>query len=244
MEISVIPFAGAENKLRLKNKTVVVIDVLRATSVMITALENGAEKIIPVLSVEEALSTTKKLEKDSYLLCGERDAFKIDGFDLGNSPLEYTPDRIKGKTIVMTTTNGTKALQACQDSKEVLIGAFMNAEAVAEKFLNIKELVLFCAGTRGRFSMDDGMCAAMIISNLSKQKKVYPDDLGKLLLNTYNYENGNLKVLLKNASHLNYLVENGFEKDVTFCLQKNTTDLIPFYDSKAIRQLKNIDEQH
>ncbi|HDO27189.1 MAG TPA: 2-phosphosulfolactate phosphatase [Bacteroidetes bacterium] len=230
MTIETYPFADVANAKDISGKTVVVIDVLRATSVMITALENGAKKIIPVLTNEMVLSEAKKYKPETSLLCGERNAKKIDGFDLGNSPLEFIRETVEGKTLIMTTTNGTKAMKACQKTKEVFIGAFLNVDAVTEQVKNNQKLILLCAGTNGRFSLDDGLCAGMIIDKLSEFTSVKTDDLGHILRKAWKSGTGDLKNRLRNCRHLNFLVENGFEKDVEFCLQRNSSPVVPVYD--------------
>ncbi len=234
MKIRVIPFAAAVNPKEITGKTTVVIDVLRATSVMITALENGAEKIIPALTVEEALKKSKDLNRGTFLLCGERDAVRIDGFDLGNSPLEFRKEKVAGKILIITTSNGTKALNACRNAEKVFIGAFLNARAVAEKVKQEREVVLVCSGTAGRFSLDDGLCAAMIIEELAKSVPVYPDDFGLALTKTWQSENGNLRKLLKDSFHLNYLLQKGFNGDVDYCLQNNITSVVPVFSGGEI----------
>jgi 2-phosphosulfolactate phosphatase len=226
VKIHVVPFAGAINRKLIQNKTVVVIDVLRATSVMTTALYHGAKQIIPCLTVEEAFKRSETYAEDSCLLCGERDARKIKGFDLGNSPLEFTPEIVKGKTIFLTTTNGTKALRSGSDAKEILIGAFLNLNAVTKKILEREKLVLVCSGTNDKFSLDDGMCAGAIINELSKQTEIKIDDLGEVLLKTWRSENGNLNQMLKNCFHLNYLKDKGYAEDVDYCLQINRIPVV------------------
>lgn len=227
MKIHVIPFADAINEKLIQNKTVVVIDVLRATSVMTTALENGANEIIPCLTAEEAFIRSKEYKKGSFLLCGERDAKKIEGFDLGNSPLEFTREVVKDKTIFLTTTNGTRALRSCSGAKDILIGSFLNLYALSLNLLESESLVLVCSGTNGRFSMDDGMCAAAIIDSLSKHTAIVTDDLGEVLLKNWQIENGNLNRLLINCFHLNYLKENGYGDDVVYCQQLNKHPVVP-----------------
>ncbi len=240
MKISVIPYAAAARPELTLDKTVVVIDVLRATSVMITALTNGARDIIPTLSPEEALQKSMLYNAEEVLLAGEQQAVKIEGFHLGNSPLEYTPEKVSGKTIIMSTTNGTKALNSCLNAKAVLIGAFLNAEAVISELTEKEEeeIVLFCSGTNNNFSLDDGMCAAMIINGLIKQPAGKPNlsDFANLLLQAYNSHN-TLSESLKECYHLNLLKQKGFENDVTYCLQKSLYKIVPKMNliSKSIK---------
>ncbi len=232
MHIETHPFASAVNEDDLSGKTVVVIDVLRATSVMIAALENGAKAIVPVLTEKEAMREAKKYKPGTFLLCGERKAKKIRGFDLGNSPLEFTRPVVAGKTLIMTTTNGTRALNGCRKAKKVLIAAFLNVDAVVEKIKHNSGVVLLCSGTNGRFSMDDGLCAGMISDKLSGNLPVKTDDLGQVLLKTRRSGNGDLKNGLRHCGHLNFLVENGFERDVEYCLRQNSSSVVPVYYPK------------
>lgn len=229
MNVRVIPYADVVNPEDIAGKTTVVIDVLRATSVMITALQNGTKKIIPVLTVKEAEEKSKEFAPRTFLLCGERDAVKIEGFDLGNSPQEFRRDKVAGKTLIMTTSNGTKALNTCRKAKKVYISAFLNARAVAEKVKDEKEVVLVCSGTASRFSLDDGLCAAMIMEELAKFVPVSSDDLGLALVKIWQSEDGNLQKLLKDSFHLNYLLQKGFTGDVDHCLQKNVTSAVPLF---------------
>lgn len=232
MLVETCPFADSVNKKALNGKTVVVIDVLRATSVMITALENGAKKIIPVLTKNEALAESKKHAPGTYLLCGERNAKKIKDFNLGNSPLEFTRETVKGKILIMTTTNGTKALNACRKANKVYIGAFLNLSAIVEQIKDSPEVVLLCSGTNGKFSLDDGLCAGMILETLEEYISPEMDDLGHLLLKTWRNSKRNFNQALKNCDHLNFLKDNGYEKDVEYCLRQNTTTILPVYDPK------------
>lgn len=228
MKISVIPYAAAAHPELTLDKTVVVIDVLRATSVMLTALTNGAREVVPAGSPEQALQKSLLYDAGEVLLAGEQQAVKIEGFHLGNSPLEYTPEKISGKTIIMSTTNGTKALNSCLNANEVLIGAFLNAEAVITELLQKEEVVLFCSGTNNNFSLDDGLCAAMIIDGLTTRLATKPtlSDFSILLLKAYR-DNKNLSESLKECHHLNLLKQKGFEQDVTYCLQNSLYNIVP-----------------
>ena len=172
------------------------------------------------------------------MLAGEQQAVKIEGFHLGNSPLEFTREKVSGKTIIMSTTNGTKALNSCLNAKVVLIGAFLNTEAIITRLLQEEEVVLFCSGTNNNFSLDDGLCAAMIIDGLVTQLTIKPtlSDFGSLLLKAYR-SNKNLSESLKECHHLNLLKLKGFEHDVTYCLQNSLCDIVPTMNliSKSIK---------
>jgi 2-phosphosulfolactate phosphatase len=147
----------------------VVIDVLRASTTVVYAFEAGAKAVVPCLEIEEAFLIAKQYSRDEIILGGERGGLPIDGFDLGNSPEEYTPDTVKGKTVVFTTTNGTQALLYAKLAKQILLGAFVNVSAVVEKLLGQEAVHLLCAGTRGQPTEEDILCAGMIAEILQRQ---------------------------------------------------------------------------
>ena len=150
----------------LAEATVVVIDVVRATTTMVEALANGARAIYPTASTEEAVKLLASLGRDDTLLCGERKGVKVEGFDLGNSPAEFARTVVEGKRIVMCTTNGTVALAGVQEADRVFACAFTNLGAVADAVRGEEEVVVVCAGRMGRFSLDDAVCAGHLLKRL------------------------------------------------------------------------------
>ena len=236
MKIDVIPYASAIRPDLIKNRHVIVIDVLRASSVMVTALANGAKAFIPVRTVEEAHQKAIELPEEEVLLCGERDAQIIDGFHLGNSPQDYTHNKVQGKTLIFTTSNGTLTLNKLAGTKEIFIGSFLNMNALVRKFQVLDNVVLVCSGTDNNFSMDDAMCAALFINEIMKKKAVALSDFSIMLLKAFRKDNGDLHKLLKDCYHLNLLKRKGFEKDVEFCLQKNISYIVPeMKDGRIVR---------
>jgi 2-phosphosulfolactate phosphatase len=159
-------FAGPEE---LAGGTAVVIDVLRASTTIVYALDAGAADVIPCQEMEEARTVAGRLPGDGVLLGGERGGLPIDGFDLGNSPGEYLPQRVGGKTIVFTTTNGTRAIDRARQADRVLIGAFVNAAAVVRQLLGQEQIHLLCAGTRGQIGRDDVLLAGMLVDRILRQ---------------------------------------------------------------------------
>lgn len=154
----------------LAGSAVVVIDVLRATTTMAYALAAGARSIVPCLEVDEARRRRAEANGgDPVLLGGERGGLRIDGFDLGNSPAEYTPERVADHTIYFTTTNGTRALQRCTSAEKVLLGAFVNVSAVAIDLAAAPRVDLVCAGTRGQITRDDTLLAGLLIEKLQRR---------------------------------------------------------------------------
>lgn len=146
----------------LAGAAVVVIDVLRATTVIAHALAAGAREVIACLEVEESLRTAAGLPEGEAVLGGERDGLKIDGFDLGNSPAEYNRAAVGGKTLVFTTTNGTKAMRHCRQARRLVLGAFVNATAVVDAVRGEPSLRILCAGTRGEVTREDVLCAGLL----------------------------------------------------------------------------------
>lgn len=216
----------------LKGKVAVVIDVLRATSVMVTALANGARAIYPVAEVEEARAF--KARHPEVLLGGERGAERITGFDLSNSPLEYGKERVKDKELVLTTSNGTRAITGAEGADRVLLGCLLNATAVAEAAMEEgRDLVLVNAGTDGAFSMDDYLTAGAILERLLSCGPVTLSDAaqGALLL----YWSGAVEDLLKDSLHFQRLQSLGLTQDLRYCLTEDLLDLVPEYRDGRIR---------
>ena len=159
----------------LTEATVVVIDVLRATTTMVEALANGARGIYPTSSTEDAVKLAQSLGRDDTLLCGERKGEKVEGFDLGNSPREFTRDAVGGKRLVMSTTNGTRAFEVAQDGARLLAGAFTNLSAVARAVASDAQLVVVCAGREDQFSLDDALCAGHLIAKVLEAAAAEPE---------------------------------------------------------------------
>jgi 2-phosphosulfolactate phosphatase len=153
----------------LAGGTVVVIDVLRASTTIVHALEAGAAEVIPCLEVEEAVARAAEFPEGRAILGGEREGLPIDGFALGNSPDEYTADRVEGRVVVFTTTNGTRAMSRCRLADRVLIGAFVNASAVYQRLLPAEKVHLLCAGSRGECSSDDALLAGLLVDRLLRK---------------------------------------------------------------------------
>ena len=226
MKISIIPTAQQAQGIDFSGKTAVVIDVLRATSVITTALDNGATCIVPVKTVEEANSLFAVSEPTKTLRGGERNSLKIDGFDLANSPLEYKKKTVEGKTVILTTTNGTNAINNVKGADEVVLACFRNAAAVVSVIAR-NDVVIVCAGTEGNFSLDDGLCAGMLIELLKQKTEVETDDLGLLLTHYYNNSKANLFGALAGCFHLKRLFTLGFYDDIRFCLETNCVATVP-----------------
>ncbi|MBU4510886.1 2-phosphosulfolactate phosphatase, partial [bacterium] len=201
----------------LAGKLVVVIDVLRASSTIVTALANGCRGFIPILSPEQVKEKAQQFEKERVLLGGEREGIKIKGFDLGNSPREYKREVVKDKTIIFSTTNGVKALEMVKSAHRIVIGSFLNLQAVCNYCTNYKgDILLICAGKDGRFSLEDTSCAGMIINSL---RDVFPGghqeaDANLTARLLYEKFGNNILEILRKSQHGRYLESIGLEKDL------------------------------
>jgi 2-phosphosulfolactate phosphatase len=235
MKIHITLTASDIRQDNLVGKVAVVIDVLRATSVIITALAHGAEWVKTVESVEDARSRLSP----GVLLGGERFALPIEGFDFSNSPLEYTAERVNGKGIILTTTNGTLAISKCGDADQVLAGAFLNQQALTYYLLmQDKPVELICAGTNGEFSQDDFLCAGMICSSMRDQQEIEFDDLGKLAINTWKLAETNVHAALSATTHYNVLKHKGFDADLDYCLSPDLHEIIVRMDGGKFHRVQ------
>lgn len=232
VNIDVVISANHINEEYLKDKIVVVIDILRATSVITTAINNGAREVIPILTVEEAFRKKEELSAIGVeaLLGGERNALKIDGFDFTNSPLEYTKEKVNGKTIILTTTNGTRAINLSKKAKKILIGSMLNAQALVDELKNEKEDIIFVnSGTNGEFSMDDYICSGYMISLLSKEISCNLSDISRMAKLIYE-DNSNIIDFIKEAKHYNILKSLNLEKDLYYCIKKDIIRIVPYFN--------------
>jgi len=167
MRIEVLWTPGEVEHAELTASRVVVVDVLRATTSILVALEAGAERVLPVVTTEEAVRLADDLGRDDVLLCGEREGKRIEGFDLGNSPREYGAERVEGRTLVYSTTNGTRAVRRAAGADAVGLGCFRNLGAVAAWAAGSDHTAVLCAGRRGRVSLDDALCAGHLVRRLA-----------------------------------------------------------------------------
>lgn len=236
MNIDVVISAQHIKPEKFKDRIVVVIDVLRATSVMVTALNNGCDKIIPVKEIEEAIDIASK-DKNKYLLGGERGGIKIDKFDFSNSPLDYTEDIVKGKSLIMTTTNGTRAIKNSEEAEKIFIGALINGRVVAEKLAKLNKDVTFVnAGTDGEFSMDDFITSGYIINCLRDIMKNHCTltDIAKTSEYVY-INNPSIISFVKDALHYKRMKDLRYNEDLRYCLSKDLINIVPEYKDGEIK---------
>ena len=209
--------------------TVIVIDVLRASTCIVTALANGCEAIVPVASPEEARRRAAALA--NALIAGERRGEPLAGFDLGNSPLEFTRGRVGGRTIVMTTSNGTRALVAARNAPAVGVAAFINhAAAVAWAVAQQRDVLLLCAGERGARSLEDYVCAGMLVERLAAaEPTASPGPEAERAAGAARPYGKEVGRLAQDSSWARHLASVGRGRDVAACLALDTRALVPLY---------------
>jgi 2-phosphosulfolactate phosphatase len=218
---------------KIQGKVVVVIDMLRATTVIITALKNGCNKVMPVVTVEEAIELSKE-NRESFILGGERRALKIEGFDCSNSPLEYSAEAVKDKTLIITTTNGTKAIHGSSSAEQIIIGAMINGKAVSEKLIELnKDVVFVNAGTYGQFTIDDFICSGYIINCILESSEAELSDIAFTAQHIY-CNHKDITSYLQHARHFNVLRELGLEEDLKYCCSKDLAEIVPVYKDGII----------
>ncbi len=222
----------------LKEHGVVVIDVLRAGSTLVTALAAGAKAVVPASSSEEAVRLTANLEKDGIVLAGERRMLKIEGFGLGNSPREMTREAVGGKTVYLATTNGTPALVAVQGGDPVLVAAALNFSAAAERaravFQKRGDLVIVCAGREKQFALEDAYTAGRLIKAVKKgARKLTLNDAAQVALDLAAQQGGWRDAFAaSDAAH--QLADAGLGEDVTYCAQPDRVGVVPVYADRRI----------
>jgi Phosphosulfolactate phosphohydrolase and related enzymes len=230
IDIEVIPSAASALTVNFVNKLAIIIDVLRATSTMVTALANGCKAIVPVLTPEEAQEKCSLFP--GALLGGERQAQRLEGFDFGNSPFDYVPEKVGGKRVIMTTTNGTRAIMACKEAPYICMASFLNlhsiVQAVQQKFTENPELeglVIMCAGTDDRFDLPDILCAGMLINTLGSECVL--NDLGIAARMLYKSNENCLVETILHTNHGKRLISLGYEDDIIYCASSNILPIVP-----------------
>jgi 2-phosphosulfolactate phosphatase len=226
----------------VQGRVVAVIDVLRASTTIATALAHGAKAVIPFESSEEAVTRSKQLERGAFLLAGERRMLKMEGFDLGNSPLEHTAETVEGKTVLLTTTNGTKALLAVQGARDVVVASYVNLTGVTTMLRAAlrggADITLVCAGQDRQFALEDAACAGRYVYNISKRLADVELNDAALAASLIDRKYGdNLMRLFNTAAHGRALAAAGFEGDLAACAAVDSYPVIPIYQDRQITKL-------
>ena len=219
----------------IENSIVVVIDILRATSSIVYGIDNGAQAIIPVAQVEDCLNYADK----GFLLAAERNGEVVEGYDFGNSPFSYTAEKVSGKTVVLTTTNGTKALHlARKRASQVVIGAFLNLSALCDWLkTQDKDVLLLCAGWKDQFNLEDTIFAGSVVHEL-RSLFTHFDDAGVAAEDLYLMAKDNLRAYIGKSAHSHRMMALNIEEDISFCLQLDVCTAIPVLEGDDLIALK------
>ena len=211
---------------------VIIIDVLRASSTIVTALANGCSGFIPIFSPGQAKKKAQEFKKERVLLGGEGEGIKIEGFNLGNSPREYKKEAVKDKIIIFSTTNGVKTLEMAKSAHKIIIGSFLNLQAVCDYCTNYqRDVLIVCAGKEDRFSLEDTACAGMLVNSL---RDVFPGNHQEVDANfttqlLYEKFSNNILEILRKSQHGRYLESIGLDEDLKFCSQLDLFHIVPIF---------------
>ena len=215
---------------------VVIIDILRATSAICTAFEHGAEKVIPVASVDEA----REFKRQGYLVGAERNGEVVDGFDFGNSPFSYMGEKVKGKTVVITTTNGTHAIQVARNAYKVVIGSFLNIDSLCNWLIEEnRNILLLCSGWKNKFNLEDALFAGSVTEKISALSDNYErGDACLALKYLYELAKQDPNKFLNHSSHKERLARLNLKKDIRYCLTPNQTNVIPVLQGTTLVKME------
>jgi 2-phosphosulfolactate phosphatase len=237
-------FKGSD--FQLEKSIVIMIDVLRASTTVAAALYNGAKEVVPSENSDLAMRIFTGLDRSIRFIGGEKNNEKPAGFDAGNSPLEYTPEKVTGKTVIFTTTNGSPLFTKARDSQARLIASFVNFDAVIEKLVQLIEedtegkyehLYFICAGSNGQFSYEDSLCAGGLIFHLSKRcSGLDLSDSADAVRNLFDFHSENLFEFLSSRDHAQNLINSGHPEDLPVCFSFNTYPVVPVIIGSNIRK--------
>ncbi len=230
------------DELELRDKVIVVIDVLRASTTITYAMRAGAREVIPVADVASAMKIVGSLNSTSTLLCGERNGKRIEGFKLGNSPSEYTEEAVEGRVLILTTTNGAVALTKAKHARHCFVSSFVNLSATIEALFSLpniqqENVVIICSGREKEFCLEDSTCAGMMITRI--QERV-PDatlnDAALGSLSVYAQYGKDIYKTLRTSEHGMHLAELGFEDDIKVAAEIDSMPLVPVLEQTAIKK--------
>jgi 2-phosphosulfolactate phosphatase len=241
LEVQLAPQAAA-GPADVAGRVVVVLDVLRASTTIAAALAHGARAIIPFASTEEAVTRAKALERREVILAGERNMAPIPGFDRGNSPREFGPEVVDGKTVLMTTTNGTLTLVGMSAARDVIVGSYVNFSVVLAyvraALRGGTDVLLACAGHDRQFSLEDAACAGRYVRNTVKRlPDVEINDAARACLLVERRYRDDLAGLFAESSHGRALAAAGYGEDLTVCAGIDTFPVVPVYQDRQITKL-------
>jgi 2-phosphosulfolactate phosphatase len=226
-----------------QGRVVAVIDVLRASTTIAVALDNGAKSVIPADSADEVITRSKQFERSEVRLAGERRMLAIPGFDMGNSPVEFTPEAVARSTVLISTTNGTRALLGVQGARDIVIASYVNLSAVSAMLRTAVrsdlDISIVCAGTEGHFSLEDAACAGRYVralTNRASSALVQNDAAQACALIDRKYGD-NIAKIFKDSTHGKALEEAGFGGDLVACAAVDSHPVVAIYQERQITRL-------
>jgi 2-phosphosulfolactate phosphatase len=227
------------NRFENREAIIVIIDVLRASSAICTAFANGAETLIPVAEIEEA----REYKKRGYLVAAERDGFVLEFADFGNSPFNFTREKVSGKTIVYSTTNGTRIIDMASDSYRTVIGAFLNITSLSGWLAGQgRDVVLFCAGWKDKFNLEDAICAGAFAERLMNSSSFSTIcDSAHASLDLWAHARRNPVEYIEKAAQRSRLRDKGLDDCIEFCMSTDFTDIIPVIINGELKGAKPAD---
>lgn len=236
-------FGGAElSPAETQGRVVLVLDVLRASTSIAVALANGARAIVPCDSADEAISLSRSFERSDVRLAGEMRMLPIPGFDLGNSPGDFSQAAVEGKTIFLATTNGTRLLSGIQGARDVLVGAFVNYRAVLAMLRTAAragaDIAIACAGRDRKFALEDAVCAGRYVRGIRRRlTNIDVNDAARVAALLDRRYGADVDAALRESEHGRALVEAGFAADVALCAAVDSIPILPVYADRQITRL-------
>ena len=225
------------DRFNLDNKIVVVVDILRATTIITTMFHNGLTKLIPVKSLDEA----RKYKDQGFLVAAERNGKKVDFADFDNSPFTFSGDKISGKTLVYSTTNGTNTINLVKHAEKVIMASFLNLTSIAEYLTNQqKNILILCSGWQGNYCTEDALFAGCLSEKLIQSNFIYNEDTVSTAIELWQNAKNNLQEYIKNIFQYKRLIEFGFKDIVEYCFQTDITLAIPILKDDYISDLLKI----
>jgi len=237
VRIDVLYLSQLTGETELRHRTAIAVDVLRATTTVVAAFDAGCSQCHPAASPEEARRLGRSLG-DTALLGGESNARRLEGFDLGNSPLEYIPARVAGRPLVLTTSNGTAAIRRTAAGRVALVASLRNARATAAWAWRLSyDLTVLCAGSAGQFCLEDTVGAGLIVHHLVELAGGTPilNDLAAAARDLARHHRSGLPELLRHSTHGRYLAGLGYDRDLDFCGQADVSNQVPVFSGGVIR---------
>lgn len=225
---------------KIRGRAAVVIDVLRASTTICTAIANGCREIVPVGSTGDAATMRANLDKAKVLLCGERDGLKVEGFDLGNSPSEYTEKAVQDKILLFASTNGSRAILKCSSAAQTYVCGFVNLSLVADTLVNTKkDAAIVCAGRQGNFSLEDTFCGGALVDRLvATGQYTIENDGAQIAHMLYKNRDSSEEAVISRAEHAVYLKGLGFGTDIVTAASIDLVPVVPILAGNKIIDLQ------